>query len=52
MMYCILFLCFQQIYDHSIIPRIAISLIMAIFGIIAIVNLIDHFGESKKVGST
>lgn len=38
-----------RIYDHSIIPRIAIGLVLCVFGIVSIVFLIEHFGESREV---
>ena len=39
-----------RIYDYSIIPRIAIGLVLCIFGIVSVVFFIDHMGESREVG--
>lgn len=39
-----------RIYDYSIIPRIAIGLVLCVFGIVSVVFLADHFGETREVG--
>jgi hypothetical protein len=39
----------SQIYDQSVIPRIILVIIMAIFSVVALLYLIAHTGESKKV---
>lgn len=39
----------SKVYDQSVIPRIILVIIMAIFSMVALVNLIAHTGESKKV---
>ncbi len=44
-----LFPFYAQVYDHSIIPRIAISLVMMIFGIVASALLVGHYSEKIEV---
>ncbi len=39
----------SQVYDDSIIPRIAISLIMMIFGILSGVLLVQNYAEPIEV---
>jgi hypothetical protein len=40
-----------EVYDHSIIPRIAISLITCIFAILAGVFLVGHHLEPKELST-
>jgi hypothetical protein len=45
---CALFI-LLQVYDHAIIPRIAVSLVMIIFGIVSGALLVGHLGEPIEV---
>lgn len=40
---------YSQVYDESVIPRIAVSAITVVFGFIASGILLLHFGEKKQV---
>ena len=42
----------ENVYDHSIIPRIAISLVILIFAIAASVFGFSHLTDSKQLSST
>jgi hypothetical protein len=42
----------MKVYDHSIIPRIAVSLVMIIFGIVSGALLVGHLGEPIEVIDT
>jgi len=40
-----------NVYDNSIIPRIAIGCVSILFGIIAGVFIIEHTGESRELST-
>jgi len=40
-----------EVYDYSIIPRIAIGCVSILFGIIAGVYIVEHTGESRELST-